>query len=114
MKLSSLNTEAKKSIQEIINIFEVDELIYLDKVEMGNQITARVDALGQNGREYVHYVYTQSTKTNPLATMNPPVWLLCSFLSNLIKSSLKKHGYAHIDDKWEYIELAQDVVDGLE
>jgi hypothetical protein len=31
-----------------------------------------------------------------------------------MKTALKKHGYAHVDDKWEYIELAQDVVEQLE
>jgi|TARA_B100000315_G_C14359492_1_gene487780 hypothetical protein len=114
MKFSSLDVEAKEAINELLNVFNVNQLVHLNKIEMGNKISEYVDAIGQNGQEYVHFVYTQSIQTNPIAAINPPLWLLCSFLSNLMKTALKKHGYAHVDDKWEYIELAQDVVEQLE
>ena len=39
MKFSSLDVEAKEAINELSNVFHVDQLVHLNKIEMGNKIS---------------------------------------------------------------------------
>jgi hypothetical protein len=115
MKYADLTPTQQREIVEIIDVFRVDEMVYLNKMEMGQAISARVNATGQDGEAFVHHVYSVSVNENPLAAMNPPLWLLCSFLSTLCRTVLRKHGYnATNTEPDEFLELAQDLVDMAE
>ena len=109
MKYTSLNEDAQKTVQEIVLMFQVEELVKLDKDQLGDRITELVDTLGQDGRQFVERVYTVSVQNNPLAETNPKRWLLCSFLTTMFSSWLKKHGYENYE-KEEFLALASEIV----
>lgn len=110
MRYNDLKPEEKKAIDEVMRVFKIQELVHHDKIRMGEAIKTYVDACGQNGSAFVHLAYEKATEENPLARINPPLWLLCSFLATLCRTALRKFGYNNIQDPWEFIELAQDAI----
>ena len=116
MKFSSLNQFAQESINEIVQAFKIHELIDLDKAEMGNRVSELVDLIGQDGQQFVHHIYTERIKTNPLAENYPEHWLLCSFLATTFKGILRKNGYDEIDsvNREELLELAVDIMEKIQ
>ena len=115
MKFILLNQSARDSIDEVVKLFRISELVDLDKAEMGNRISELVDLTGQDGQQFVHHVYTSSVETNPIAEMHPEQWLLCSFLATTFKGVLRKSGYDEIDsfDRDELIELSLDIIEKI-
>ena len=92
MKYDDLTSNLKKEIDKIINIFNIPDLVFLEEKEMGDAIEQRVNATGQDGKEFVNYVYTVTVKQNPMANISPQQYLLASFLTTLILTVFKKHG----------------------
>jgi len=107
MKYNSLRPEEKEAVDNVMRIFKIGQLIHLDKVQIGEAVARYVDAAGQDGKAFVHHVYEEST--NPLTKTNPPLWLLCSFLTTTLRAALRKFG--RIEDQSEFFELAQDAIE---
>lgn len=115
MKYKDLSLDARNSIDELIEVFGIKKLLYLDKIQMGENIAKLIDMTGQDGKGFVNFVYEYSVKENPAAILYPPeLWLLTSFLSTLCKSCLRNHGYGSISDPYQFHELARDIVELLD
>ena len=115
MKLSDLNDEQREAVLEFIRVFSIDEIVHYNKLAMGEAIKLRTNAIGQNGEEFVNHVYNVSIHNNPIAEAKPEFWLLCSFISTMCKTVLKKHGIPNPNDgNYDFLELAVDLVSEAE
>ena len=110
MKLTELNPSQRKAVLEVIEVFNIDEIVYYNKLAMGEAIKIRTNAIGQDGNEFVDYVYNVSVKENPVAALKPELWLLCSFISTMCKIALKSHGIPNPnDEQYDFLELSLDL-----
>lgn len=110
MKYDDLSFEAKMVIMQIYIGVDLPSLVNLNKDEMGKAIAQLVNLIGQNGDEYVHFVYNTSVKILPEAILDPPLWLLTSFVMNSVRSNIRKFGYSDENEEgWR--ELAADIIE---
>jgi hypothetical protein len=111
MRYEELSLVEKKIVDDILEVIDLHELFLLDKKKLGARITYFVDAVGQNGAEFVNHVYNQSIHTNPLANHDPRLWLICSFLTTTFKGKLKSLRSDKGETWNDYFELTQQVID---
>jgi hypothetical protein len=115
MKYFELNIDEKEAVEDIIRIFKIEYLLTLGKKELGNNVCDLLNHMGYDGNKFVHHFYDISPErgNNPLSEINPKLYMLCSFIALLSKTSLRHHG-RDMNDGDGFFELAIDLVELVE